>query len=325
MKMKRFIAYALLAALAAPVSALAQSAADYPNKTVRIIIPNAPGGPTDAIGRVAAAYLEGRFKQPFVVENRPGASGQVAYDALLKAPGDGYTVAISAQQFIIEQATNKDWPFRYERDLTLISRLASTGYVVVASSKNPSVNLREFVAYSKANPGKLNEGMPGGFNADFAIFRRALGMGPVEFVLFGGMAPAIQAIVSGDVDFTGVVVLPSLVEFEKQGRVKLLAYTGKQRHPLIPHVPTANEANVGLNDYELTFWVAMIAPSSTPPDVVSRLSAAVSGMAGAPEVTSKIKSLGLDAEMLSPADSRARIAAQYRQYQDAVAAGQRMR
>ena len=323
--MRIFAKILLVSALAMPAAVLAQSAADYPSKAVKVIVPNAPGGPTDAIARVVAAFLEGRFKQPFIVENRPGASGQVAYDALLRAPGDGYTISVSAPQFINEQATNKDWPFRLERDFTLISRLASTGYVMVVSAKNPSNNLRELVAYSKANPGKMNEGMPGGFNADIALFRRALGMGTVEFVMFGGMAPAIQAIVSGDVDFTGVVVLPSLVEFEKQGRVKLHVYTGKQRHPLIPHVPTTNEANVGLSDYELTFWLALMAPASVPAEVVNRLSSAATAMLNAPEVTGKIRSLGLDPDMLSPAETRSRAAALMKQFQDAVAAGHRMR
>lgn len=315
----------LLLALALPAgAAVSQSSADYPNKPVKLVIPNPPGGPVDAVSRVVASYMEGRFKQPVVVENRPGASGQVATDAVVKAAPDGYTLLVIATNVVTEQVVNKEWPFRYERDLTPISILAGTGLAIVVSNKTPAANLRELVAYSKANPGKLNEGMPGGFNADIAIMRHTLNMGSVEFILYGGATPMVTALIAGDVDFGGLVVLP-VFQLEKAGKLRIFAYTGKQRHPMIPHVPTVNEAGVGLTDYEAGFWIAMLGPAGMSSDLVNKLSALSADMAKAPEVTSKVSSLGLVFEGAGIAPSRARMAALAKQYQAALAAGIRMK
>ena len=323
--MKTIANLSLFVALALPMgAALPQSAADYPNKPVKLIVPNPPGGPVDAVSRVVASYMEGRFKQPVVVENRPGASGQVAADAVVKAAPDGYTLLVSANNVVTEQVVNKEWPFRYERDLTPISILSGTGIAIVVSNKTPAANLRELVAYSKANPGKLNEGMPGGFNADIAIMRQTLGMGGVEFILYGGAAPMVTALISGDVDFGGLVVLPVL-QLEKAGKLRIFAYTGKQRHPMIPHIPTVSEAGVGLTDYEAGFWIAMLGPAGMSSELVNKLSAMAADMARVPEVTSKVSSLGLVYDGAGIAPSRARMAALAKQYQDAVAAGIRMK
>ena len=323
--MNTFAKIPLMLALAlAPALAWSQSAADYPNRTVKILVPNPPGGPVDAIARVTASFLEGRFKQPFIVENRPGASSQLATDAVVKAAPDGYSLLVTSTSLVIEQATNKEWPFRFDRDVTPISILSSTGYAFSVSNKTPAANLRELVAYSKANPGKLNEAMPGGFNADNAILRHTLGMGPVEFVMYAGAAPAVTAMIAGEVDFSGVVVLP-VMQLEKAGKLRIFAYTGKQRHPLIPHVPTVNEAGVGQTDFETGFWIAAVGPAGMSSDLVTKLNSATADMARSQEITAKVASMGLVLESPGPAQSRARMATLFKQYQDALAAGVRMR
>ena len=115
--------------------ALAQGAADYPSRTVRVLVPNSPGGPVDTVGRLTAAFLESRFKQPFVVENRQGANSRIATEAMVKSAPDGYTLLVSPPQlYVFEQMTNKEWPFRYERDYTVVSWIAGAGYAIVAAN-----------------------------------------------------------------------------------------------------------------------------------------------------------------------------------------------
>ncbi len=315
----------LLLAFALPAGAVfSQSAADYPNRTVKLIVAYPPGGPVDAIARALGSSLEARFKQPFIVENRPGASSQLATGAVVKSPPDGYTLLVGALQVVLEQVMNKEWPYPMEKDLTSISTLASTGVAITVSNKAPAANLRELIAYSRANPGKLNEGVPGGVNPDLAIVERALGVSSVEYIMFAGAAPAVAAIASGDIDYTGVAVLP-VMQLEKAGKLRIFAYTGKQRHPLIPHVPTLKEAVGGNTDFDAILWMALFGPAGMAPDLVNKLNAAATEAMKTPEVAAKVSAMGLLPETSTPAQAQAQLLDLLKRYHAAAAAGIKLR
>lgn len=302
----------------------AQSPAEYPAKTVKLIVPNAPGGPVDSLARIMGAAMETRFKRPFVVENRTGASGQIASEFVARSPADGYTLLVIAQPVVFEQATNKGWPLKIDRDLMPITIFAGSGYTLVVPATLPVNNLRELVAYSIANPNKLNEGHPGGFNADIALLERAMKMGPIQAIPYAGSAPAIQALLAGDIHLLGTTPL-TVRQFEKTGKIKVLAYTGRQRHSMLPAVPTVSESNVGLNDFEAGLWVSMIGPANLPAEVVNKLYATSSDSLKSADVLGKLDNVGWVPMDLPPAQARARMLALLKDYQDAVAAGVRLR
>lgn len=258
-----------------------------------------------------------------MVENRPGASSQIGTDALVKSAPDGYTLSMSAHSFVVEQAGNKAWPFRFERDMTLISVMTGAGFVLTLSNNTPVANLRELIAYSKANPGKLNEGLPGGINPDWQILKHTLGMGELTTILYQGAQPAITAALAGDVNVVSIV--PQIAApLEKAGKLKVIAYTGMQRHPLMPHVPTVNEAGVGQRDHESGLWMILSAPGGLSSEIANKLYAATNEMLKQPDVAAKVAALGQQTMSLNPAQSRERMVALLKTYQDAIAAGVKM-
>lgn len=305
------------------VAAAAQSPAAFPNKTVRIVVPNTPGGPVDAIARVTAAFLEPRFKQSFIVENRPGANGQIATEQVVRSAGDPHTLIVDSPKFLMNEGALPTWPFRLDRDLTPITVIAGTGYAIVAANKTPYNTLKELVAYSRANPGKVNEAQAGTFNLDMAILRRDLGMGAVEPIIYPGAAPIITALVAGDVDTSGLVV-QAATAWEKAKKVKILAQTGLTRHPQLPHIPTVSESDVGLRNHETAYWVALIGPANIPAEVVSALYNAMAELPKSAEAAAKVTALGQVFFMLPPAESRTRMRTELKRYQDAAASGMRV-
>jgi len=313
----------LLSMLAATV-ALAQSGADYPARPVRIIVAFAPGGQTDTMARLTAAFMEKRFKQSFFVENRPGGQTLIGTDAVAKAAPDGYTLLVTASNIAGEQVVNKDWPLRWERDLTMISIFAGSGYALVVSNKLPVNNLKELVAYSKANPGKLNQAEAGSISPDMAILRYKLGMGPVESVLYKGGPLSVQAIAAGEVEMYGASVI-DVAQLEKAGKLKILLYTERDRHPLAPHVPTPREVGMGLDDFEAGFWFALMGPAMLPADINTKLNAAARDLAKSPEFIDKVTSSGAQVYQLSTAESTAKAQAMVKRYQEAMAAGIKLR
>ncbi len=301
--------------------ALAQGAADYPSRTVRVLVPNSPGGPVDTVGRLTAAFLESRFKQPFVVENRQGANSRIATEAMVKSAPDGYTLLVSPPQlYVFEQMTNKEWPFRYERDYTVVSWIAGAGYAIVAANNFAPNNMRELVAWTRANPGKANEGQPAGFNVDFAILRHQMKMGEVTLIRYGGAVPAMQAVMSGDVQYVGTTVLTAM-PLEKAGKLKIIAYTGRTRHPLIPQVPTVVESGT---DHESGLVITLLAPAGMPADLTNKISAAVSEMTKNADVVAKLNAIGQLPHGLNPAQSLTSLNALAKTYSDAIASGVKM-
>src|SRR5262245_5372018 len=275
--------------LAAP--ALAQG--NWPDHPVRLIVPYPAGGSTDVLFRILAERLKDKLGQPFVVENRPGASGNVGIDTVAKSTPDGYTVgAATIGHFSINQFLIANMPFVAERDLiapTLTYELPNVA--VVATKHVPAKTLQEFIAWAKARPNGITIGSPGPGTSPHlsgVLFEARTGVNAVH-VPFRGAAQTIPAMLSGDVNFA-VDNLASYISQLESGAMRALAVTSAQRWPTMPDVPTMTEA--GVPDFVSTSWAAYAMPSATPRAIVDRLSAAQSDMAKDPAMQQRFLAAG---------------------------------
>jgi len=278
-----------LAALAFALNALAQS---YPTKPVKIIVGYPPGGSGDFLTRLIADEMQKALGVGVVAENRPGAGGNVAADAVARAPADGYTV-LNAWHHTINLTLYKSTTYDH-KDFIPVTRIATGPTVICVNSSMPANNLKELIDYAKANPGKLFVASAGYGSAPhlaYAIFESVAG---VKFtaVQYKGGGPAVQSLIAGD---TNVMfsTAPTVMGFIRAGRVRALAVSKREASPAIPGIPGAEAA--GLPGYESTFWFGLYVPAGTPAPVVRRLyQAAVAGL-GKQEVKDKIALQGMDA------------------------------
>lgn len=282
--MKRLNLACIGAALAiAPLLASAQ--ADFPNRTLRIVVPFAPGGLSDAIARPLASAMSASLGQPVIVENRPGAAGNIALDQVARAPADGYTlmlgnISTNAMNETSYADTLKIVP---SRDLTAIGVVGVTPSVLVSSMSFPARNAQEFLAYARAHPGKINYWLPGvasGPHFDMVQIERHAGLKMTAVPFSGGAGPGMTALIGGQVDI-GLINLGSALPQVNGGKLRALAVSTPQRLPELPDVPTAAEAGLGALS---SSWQAMFVPSATPRPVVQKLHAAMNEALTRPEV-----------------------------------------
>ena len=287
----------LLAALcsAAALPALAQS--PWPSKPVRMVVPFAPGGTTDILARAMAVELTKAFGQPFVVDNKAGAGGNIGADIVAKAAPDGYTILMGT---VGTQAINK-WlyekmPFDPVKDFAPISLVAGVPNVMVVNADKARAlkihNVRDFIAYAKANPGKLNMASSGnGTSIHMAgeLFKSMTGAYMVHFP-YRGSGPALMDMVGGNMDVM-FDNLPSAMQQIKAGKLTALAVTSAQRSAALPDVPTVEEAG-GLKGFEASSWFGLLAPAGTPPEIVNRIQQEVSKAIKTPDVSEKLKAQG---------------------------------
>lgn len=278
-------ATAILAALL-PLAAAAQSATDYPNRTVKILVPYAPGGVTDIIARHIAPKLADVLGQAFVVENKPGASGNIALEAAAAAPPDGYTLFIgNVTTNAINETTFADkLQIKPSRALAGISRLVDTPHMVIANPGFPVNNIAELVAWAKKNPGKLNyasAGVGSYPHLDFLKFAKAAGIEATHIPYKNGAGAMVPALMSGEVH-VAFINLASTNSQIKAGRLKPLATTMPQRLPEYPDLPTMAEQ--GFPGIGTNAWQGMFAPAATPKPIVEKLHAAVVKVLNDPEM-----------------------------------------
>jgi tripartite-type tricarboxylate transporter receptor subunit TctC len=277
-----FALAATLVAFAAP----AQSTADYPNRTVKILVPYAPGGVTDIIARHIAPKLQEVLGQAFVVENKPGASGNIALEAAAAAPPDGYTLFIgNVTTNAINETTFADQlHIKPSRDLVGISRLVDTPHVVVANPAFPANNIAELVDWAKKNPGKLNyasAGIGSYPHLDMLKFAKAAHFEATHIPYKGGAGQMLPALMSGEVHVS-FINLASSGQQIKAGRLKALATTMPQRVPELPNVATMAEQ--GYPGIGTNAWQGMFAPAATPKPILDKLHAAVVKVLDNPEM-----------------------------------------
>jgi tripartite-type tricarboxylate transporter receptor subunit TctC len=264
----------------------------WPDRAVRVIVPYPAGGSTDVLARILGERLNRMFSQPFVIENRPGAGGNIGIATVTTSTPDGYTIgAATVGHFAINQFLYKDMPYDPERDMipaTLTWELPNV--FVVASDHVPARTLAEFLSWAKAK-GKSNFGSPGvGTSPHLSgvMFVNRTGLDAVH-VPFRGAAQTIPAMLSGDVTFA-IDNLASYVPLIKSGKMRALAVTSAQRWPTLPDVPTMAEA--GLNDFVVTSWGAFVVPSATPRPVIDKLSGAMKQIAADADIQKRFLTAG---------------------------------
>jgi len=272
--------------------------ANWPDHPVRFIVPYPAGGSADVMARLYADSLKERLGQPFVIENRPGAGGNIGIDAVAKSAPDGYTVGnATIGHFSINQFLYARMPFDPERDIVPVSLTYELPNVaVVASQHVPAKTLPEFIAWAKARPDGVTYGSPGvgtSPHLSAALFATRTGIKAVH-VPFRGAAQTIPAMLAGDVTFA-VDNLASYISVIEGGQMRALAVTSAERWPTLPNVPTM--AEVGLADFVVTSWAAFVVPSGTPRPVIDKFNAAIKGIAADPAM--KARALAAGAKVFS--------------------------
>jgi tripartite-type tricarboxylate transporter receptor subunit TctC len=293
----------LLCAFAAlAISCGAAFAQPFPQRTVKLVVGFPPGGGVDIIARTISQALSDRLGQPVIVENRPGAGGNIAAELVAHAPADGYTLLVSAVSSLAISASLYKAP-RYDlmKDLTPVAVVASVPNVLVVHPSIKVSNVKEFIAYVKANPGKVNFGSAGsGTTVHFAgeLFKSMASLDMVH-VPYKGAAPAMADLLGGQVqvmfDFLSAAA-PQI----KSGKLRALAVTSTTRSPVLPNVPTIAEA--GLPGYNVLGSFGVMAPTGTPVEVVSRLNREIAAVVNLPEVKEHLLSYAATPEQLSPAE-----------------------
>ena len=291
-------AAALACAIAAQPLAAAQpdAAKDYPSKPVRFVAPFVAGAGTDTTARLVAQKLSDAWGHQFIVDNRTGAAGAIGVDLTAKATPDGYTICLISASHSVNSAVNTRLPYDLTKDLQAISQLASLFYVIYHSPAVPVKSVKELIAYSKANPGKLHFGTSGtGSLQHFAgeMFNHMTGIKLVH-VPYKGSSAVIVAMLANDVQ-VGFGTLFGVRPHMPSGRLRVLAITAGKRSPAVPDLPTVIEA--GVPGYEVDQWYGVITGAKVPPAIVAKLNAGVREALKAPDV---VKRMGADGSIPSP-------------------------
>ena len=284
--------------LAIPLNALAQ-ADNYPSKPITLVVPNPPGGLVDTSARLVSDPLAKITGQTVVVDNKPGGSGNLAYSNVARSAKDGYTVLVSYSGYHIANPILMDklpWELK---DLTPVGLITVATNVIAVHPSIPANTLKEFIAWAKQNPGKLNYASQGNGSVSHIgteIFKQQTGI-EMTHVPYKGSGQAIQDVLAGQVQVF-ITTPPSVMGHVLSGKLKALAVTGKTRHPQLPQVPTVAEA--GLNGFELESWVALYVASGTPKDVVQKLSNDVKRAMEQADTKQRADAAGVEVRYLTP-------------------------
>jgi tripartite-type tricarboxylate transporter receptor subunit TctC len=290
------------ALLAGPAQSQAAGGSDFPNKPIRVIVTFPPGGSSDAVVRMLVPKLNDKLGQPVVVDNRPGAGGNVGLTAVAKAPGDGYTLGVGAAGALSANASlYPSMPFDPLKDFKPVGMLAAIPFVIVGHPSVPAKTLRDLIALAKAQPGKLSIGHGGNGTAmhlSAALFGQMADVKLVE-VPYRGSGPAALDALAGQIPLA-VVDLPSALQQIKAGKLIAYAVTSPARLPMLPEVPTVAEA--GLPGYDSTGWFGVVAPADTPAPIVARLNAEIVDALKDEQVKAAMRNLGVEPAPGTPKD-----------------------
>jgi tripartite-type tricarboxylate transporter receptor subunit TctC len=294
--------------LAGACAAQAQAPA-FPSKPVTLVVPVAPGGILDTVARMLANDMGKLLGQPVIVDNKPGASGNIGAGHVAKSPPDGYTLLVGYSMFHVGNPTmfrNLAWdPLK---DFSSVAMVAVSPHVIAVHPSVPARTLKELVDLAKKEPGKLNYGTPGAGSVPHVgmeLFKQQAGIDIVH-VPYKGSGPMMLDVIGGSVQST-IATPPSIVSHVQSGKVRALALAAKTRHPLMPDVPTSAEA--GYPKFELEAWVALFAPAGTPREVIAKLTQATQEALKSPAVIERARTTGMEIRFMTPPELDATVKA----------------
>src|SRR5258707_1388562 len=312
--MKRLcLALAMLA-----LHAGAAGAQTYPNKPIRVILPFVAGGAVDMLARMLGAKLGESLGQPVIVENRPGAGGNVAADAVAKSPPDGYTILQNTNGLAISPAIYRSLPFDVVRDFIPVTQLVASELMLAASPKLSAASVPELIALARKSPGSLNYGMTGAGNPlhlTMEMFKTAAGV-DIQPVPYKGDAAIFPALITGEIQ-VAVAPMATTLPHVTGGTLRALAVAGAKRSAALPDVPTIAES--GLAGFESSSWQGWFAPANTPRGIVNAIQQGAKAALSAPDVVERLRVTGNEAVASTPAEFEQRVKADLAKFAKIVA------
>lgn len=299
---RRFLLLAAGAALvpALPASSRVAWAQTYPTRPVHVIVSATAGGSPDIIARLIGQWLSERLGQPFVVENRPGASGNIGTELVVDAKPDGDTLLMAMSANAINASLYDNLNFNFMRDAAPVASIARIPLVMVENLSVPAKTVPEFITYAKANPGKLNMASPGNgtpLHVAGELFKMMAGV-KLTNVFYRGEGTALPDLISGQAQVM-FGVMPGTLSYIKSGKLRALAVTSATRQPVLPDVPAMSEFLPG---YEASGWFGIVAPKATPPEIIDRLNKQINAALADPQMRERLAGLGCAVFSGSPAD-----------------------
>jgi tripartite-type tricarboxylate transporter receptor subunit TctC len=309
---RQFLYLATGAAALAAVPRVAR-AQTYPTRSISLVVPVAAGGGVDTAARILSEKLQEKLKQPVVVENRPGAGSMVGASFVAKANPDGYTLLLMEPATVLAKWMNKTVPYDVTSDFRPIAQIATQPLVLFAHPSLPVNDVKQLIAYSKANPGKLSVGTAGVGSPHHlaALWLNTAANIEIAHVPYRGAAPALNDLLGGQIPLIwalSVAVMP----FVEQGKVKALAVSTQQRFPMLPQVPTIAESAVP--GFDIDFFYGIAAPAKVQPGVVVRVRDAIREITDLPDVRARMSTLGMSVDFRNSEQFRDLIAAKYQKY-----------
>lgn len=289
----------------------------YPNRSVRVLVPFAAGGAVDVLARLIGQKLSEGLGQPVIIENRPGAGGNLASDVLAKSPPDGYTVLQTVNGISISPSLYKTLPYDSQKDFTAVTQIVESQLILVANPNLPASNVAELVSLAKSKPGALNYGSTGVGNPlhlTMEMLKSATGI-DIQAVPYRGDAPANAALIAGEIQL-GVMPMATTLPLIEAGRLKALAIGGAKRSPAMPNVPTVAETIPG---FESTSWQGYFVPAGTAREVVVRLQQEVVKVLKLSDVVERLRAGGNEGIGSTPEEFDARFRADITKYAKIIA------
>ncbi|HEY6257743.1 MAG TPA: tripartite tricarboxylate transporter substrate-binding protein [Xanthobacteraceae bacterium] len=311
---------ALAACVAAPsLLRVGTAFAAYPERVVRIVVANSPGGPSDIVARFMSAALQETLGKTFIVENKGGGGGNIGMGSVARADADGYTLLLATTAYSVNPGLYASLPYDPFKDFAAIAEIATTPNVFTVKPEVPANTMKEFVALAKANPDKFNVSTPPigttpQLEAEVLKFRENLSK--MASIVFAGGGEALQAVLGGTVQISSGTLAPALPQI-KVGAIKALAVTGATRWPELPNVPTMLEA--GYPDFVFDTYTALLAPAKTPPEIVSLLEKETLSILRKPEIRGKLAELGFEVQAKDGKAFMARVAKEVPMFREIIA------
>jgi tripartite-type tricarboxylate transporter receptor subunit TctC len=308
------------AGLAAPAFLRTRAAlAAYPERPIRIVVANTPGGPSDIIARIMAAALQESTGGSFIVENRGGGGGNIGMGYAARADGDGYTLLLSTSVYAVNPGLYDSIPYDPFRDFAPVAELATSPNVFAVKPDLGVNTMKEFVALAKKNPDKFNVSTPPIGTTpqlEAEVLKGREGLEKMASIVFAGGGEALQALLSGTVQLSSGVLAPAHPHI-KSGTIKALAVTGMTRWHDLPDIPTMKEA--GYDDFVFETYTAIMAPAKTPPEIVGKLEKDILAILAKPDMREKLAKSGFDVQAKSGKDHMARVAKEVPMFRDIIA------